>query len=52
MPSGACTQGDPVRREAGLDGQDVSGGTHEAIGCLSLDLVAERGELPGHEDGG
>jgi len=38
--------------EAGLDGQDVGGGTREAIGCPSLDLVPECGELPIHVDGG
>jgi len=30
-------------REAGLDGQDVSVGAHEAVGRSSLDLVQERG---------
>ena len=40
------------RREAGLDGQDVGGGAHEAIGRPSLDLVPERGEFPGHVDRG
>jgi len=38
--------------KAGLDGQDVGGGAHEAIGRPSLDLVPERGELPGHVDRG
>jgi len=38
--------------EAGLDGQGVGGGAHEAIGRPSLDLVPERGELPGHVDCG
>jgi len=37
-------------REAGLNGQDVRGGAHEAVGRPSLDLVQERGELPGHVD--
>jgi len=40
------------RREAGLDGQDVGGGTHEAIGRPSLDLGPECGELPRYVDGG
>jgi len=40
------------RRQAGLDGQDVGGGTHEAVGHPSLDLVPECGELPSHVDGG
>ena len=40
------------RWEAGLDGQDVGGGAHEAIGRPSLDLVPECGELPGHVDCG
>jgi len=39
-------------REAGLDGQDVSGGTREALGCPPLDLMPECGELPSHVDGG
>jgi len=34
--------------EAGLDGQYVCGGAHEAVGRPSLDLVPEHGELPGH----
>jgi len=32
---------DVKRREAGLYGQDVGGGAHEAICCPSLDLVPE-----------
>jgi len=40
------------RREAGLNGQDVGGGAHEAVGHPSLDLVPKRGELPGHVDCG
>ena len=39
-------------REAGLNGQDVSGGAHEAIGRPSQDFVPECGELPGHVDRG
>jgi len=42
----------PDRWEAGLDGQDIRRGRHEAIGCPSLDLVPEHGELPNHVDGG
>jgi len=42
----------PERRETGLDGQNVCGGTREAIGSPSLDLVPEGGELPNHVDGG
>jgi len=38
------------RREAGLNGQDVSGGAHEAVGRPSRDLVPERGKLPDHVD--
>jgi len=38
------------RWKAGLNGQDVGGGAHEAIGRPSLDLVPERGEFPGHVD--
>ena len=40
------------RREAGLNGQDVSRGAHEAVGRPSLDLVPERGKLPDHVDCG
>ena len=40
------------RCEAGLDSQDVGRGAPEAIGCPSLDLVPECGELPSHVDGG
>ena len=40
------------RRETGLDGLDVCGGRHEAIGCPSLDLVPEHGELSNHVDSG
>ena len=40
------------RWEAGLDGQDIRGGRHEAISCPPLDLVPEHGELPNHVDGG
>ena len=29
-------------REGGLNGQDVGGGAHEAVGSSSLDLVPER----------
>jgi len=43
---------EPERWEAGLYGQDVRGGRHEAIGCPSLDLVPEHGELPNHVDCG
>ena len=39
-------------RETGFDGQDINGGAHEAVGCRSLDLVPEDGELPRHVDGG
>jgi len=39
-------------REAGLNGQDVSGGAHEAVGRPSLDLVPECGKFPGHVDRG
>jgi len=38
------------RREAGLNGQDVGRGAHEAVGCQSLDLVPERGKLPDDVD--
>jgi len=41
----------PEWREAGLDGQDIRRGRHEAIGCPSLDLVPEHGEFPNHVDG-
>jgi len=34
------------RWEAGLDGQDISEGRHEAISRPSLGLVPENGELP------
>jgi len=40
------------RWEVGLDGQDVGGGAHEAIGGPSLDLVPECGQLPGYVDCG
>jgi len=39
-------------REAGLNGQDVGWGAHEAVGRPSLDLVPERGKFPGHVDRG
>jgi len=39
-------------REAGLDCQNVDGGTHEAVGGLPLNLVPESGEFPSHMDGG
>jgi len=39
-------------REASLNGQDVSGGVHEAVGRPSLDLVPEGGEFPDHMDRG
>jgi len=39
-------------REAGLNGQYVGGGAHKAVGRPSLDLVPERGKLPGHVDRG
>jgi len=39
-------------REAGLNGQDVRGGAHKAVGRPSLDLVPERGKFPGHVDCG
>ena len=35
-------------REAGFNGQDVSGGAHKAVGRPSLDLVPERGKFPDH----
>jgi len=38
--------------EAGLDGQDVGGGAHEAIRRPSLDLVPEHRQLSTHVDGG
>jgi len=38
------------RWEAGLDGQDVGGGAHEASGRPYRDLVPECGEVPGHVD--
>jgi len=38
--------------ETGLDGQDVGGGTHEAVGGPPVDFVPEGGELPSHVDGG
>jgi len=41
----------PEWRKAGLDGQDVRWGRHEAIGRPSLDLVPEHGELPDHVGG-
>jgi len=41
----------PEGRKAGLDGQDVRWGRHEAIGSPSLDLVPEHGELPDHVGG-
>jgi len=40
------------RWEAGLDGQDIRGGRHEAISRPSLGLVPENGELPNYVDGG
>ena len=43
---------EPEGREAGLDGQDVDGGTHEAVGGPPLNLVPKGGELPSHMDGG
>jgi len=39
-------------REAGLNGQDVGRGAHEAVGHPSLDLVPKCGELSGHVDCG
>jgi len=41
-----------ARWETGLDGPDVGGGAHEAVGRPSLELVPERGELPGDVDRG
>jgi len=38
--------------EASFNGQDVGGGADKAVGCPSLDLVPEGGELPHHVDGG
>ena len=43
---------EPERWEAGLDGQDICSGRHEAIGSPPLDLVPEHGELPNHVGGG
>jgi len=37
--------------ETGLNGQDIRGGRHETVGCPSLVLVPENGELPDHVDG-
>jgi len=34
--------------ETGLDGQNISGGAEEAVGCPPLDLVPEDGDLPHH----
>ena len=39
------------QREAGFDGQDVGGGTHEAVSRPPLDLMPKDGELPSHVDG-
>ena len=38
------------RPEAGLDGLDVGGGAHKAVGRPSLDLVPKCGEIPSHVD--
>jgi len=40
------------RRKTDLNGQDVSGGAHEAVRCPSLNLVPEHRELASHVDGG
>ena len=39
-------------REARLNGHDVGGGAHEAVGRPFLDLMPERGKLPDHVDRG
>jgi len=40
------------RWEAGLYGQDISGGRHETVSRPSLDFVPEHGEIPDHVGGG
>jgi len=40
------------RREAGLNGQDVSGGRHKSVCRPPLNHVPEQGELPYHVDSG